>query len=174
MTIPEQHERFDQWVMAHRGILHRVANGFASGNDQHDLMQELLLAVWKSIPAFRQGAQPSTYIYRVSHNAAMTWQRKQKTYRRKVDDFEAAVAPDEFMSAAASNEGDPEILERIYQEIRKLSPVDRSLILLSLDGVSYREMASIHGLSESNVGARINRAKEKLSTALKEVYHELR
>lgn len=154
----------------HGAILHHVANGFAEGDDRNDLMQELLLAVWKAIPAFRNGAQVSTFIYRVSHNAALTWKRTQRTYRRKVDEFESLASTD-----AAHHAADPSValLERIYTEIRQLPPLDRSLMLLSLDGLSYREMAAIHGLSESNVGVRLNRARQQLANALKGATHEL-
>jgi len=65
-------------------------------------------------------------------------------------------------------------LELVYAAIRQLPAVDRSLILLHLDGVSYAEMAQIHGLTESNVGARLTRLKQKLSDSMKEVAHELR
>ena len=67
-----------------------------------------------------------------------------------------------------------ETLELVYAAIRQLPPVDRSLILLHLDGVSYAEMAEIHGISESNVGVRLTRLKQKISDTLKEVAHELR
>lgn len=67
-----------------------------------------------------------------------------------------------------------ETLELLYAQIRQLPPVDRSLILLHLDGVSYAEMAELHGLTETNVGARLTRLKQKLSAAMKDVSHELR
>ena len=67
-----------------------------------------------------------------------------------------------------------ELLEQLYAAIRSLPEVDRSLILLSLDGVSYDEMATIHGLSESNVGVRLNRIKQRLTQQLNEKdTHEL-
>ena len=67
-----------------------------------------------------------------------------------------------------------EALEHLYAHIRRLPPLDRSLILLQLDGLGYAEIAGIHGLSESNVGARLSRLKQKLADAMKEVTHELR
>ena len=70
MTAAEQHSCFDAWLGEHAAILHHVVNGFAAGDDRHDLMQELLLALWHAIPAFRGGARVSTYIYKVAHNAA--------------------------------------------------------------------------------------------------------
>jgi RNA polymerase sigma-70 factor (ECF subfamily) len=57
---------------------------------------------------------------------------------------------------------DPQI-ERLYAAIRKLESVDRSLMLLSLEGQSYAEIAAIHGISETNVGARLTRARKKLT-----------
>lgn len=133
-------------------------------------MQELLLAVWKAVPAFRNSSKPSTFIYRVSHNAALTWKRTRRNYLRKVGEFESLASTD--LSNPAT---DPSaaLLEKVYVEIRKLPPLDRSLMLLSLDGLSYREMAAIHGLSESNVGVRLNRAKQQLARAVKGVTDEL-
>ena len=170
MNLPEQHEQFERWLREHGAVLHHVVNGFAEGDDRKDLMQELLLAVWKAVPAFRNAARPSTFIYRVSHNAALTWKRTQRNYRRKMDAFES-LAPTDHGGRA----GDPSaaLLERVYAEIRKLPQLDRSLVLLSLDGVSYADMAHIHGLSESNVGVRLNRAKQQLSRTMKGAADEL-
>lgn len=170
MNQPEQHEQFERWVREHGAVLHHVANGFAAGDDRNDLMQELLLALWKAIPAFRNGAQPPTFIYRVSHNAALTWKRTQRNYRNRLERFQAQPAAD---ASTPADLREPALLERLYAEIRKLPPLDRSLVLLSLDGVSYADMAQIHGLTESNVGARLTRAKQQLAKAMKGAVHEL-
>ncbi|HEX2861691.1 MAG TPA: sigma-70 family RNA polymerase sigma factor [Lacunisphaera sp.] len=172
MQAAEQHSLFDRWVADHAAVLHHVANGFAEGADRHDLMQELLLAVWRAAPAFRGGAQSSTFIYRVAHNAALTWKRTQKNYRQRLDRFEALEVPAVPSSPAEGR--DAEALKHLYAAIRQLPPVDRSLILLHLDGVSYAAMAEIHGLTESNVGVRLNRLKQKLTDAMEEISHELR
>lgn len=158
-------------MKAHGAILHHVVNGYAEGDDRNDLMQELLLAVWKAIPAFRKGAQPSTFIYRVSHNAALTWKRTLRNYRNRLECFQAQPSTDVSADDAASRE--PALLERLYAEIRNLPPLDRSLVLLSLDRVSYADMAQIHGLSESNIGVRLNRAKQQLAKAMKGAANEL-
>ncbi|HEY8899612.1 MAG TPA: sigma-70 family RNA polymerase sigma factor [Chthoniobacterales bacterium] len=147
----------------HAAILHRVVNAFSEPSDRYDLLQELTLAVWNAIPAFRGHASASTFIYRVSHNAAMMWRRSQRTYQRKIATFEAFASNE---PAPEQREQDRERLECIYAAIRLLPPADRSLILLSLDGVSYRHMADIHGLSESNVGVRLKRIRERLATLL--------
>ncbi len=165
----EHQLRFEEWLAAHGAILHHVAHGFADGADRQDLMQELLLALWKAIPAFRHGSHPSTFIYRVSHNAALTWKRTLRNYRQRLERFQAEPAP---ASSGAASDDERHRLDCLYAAIRSLPPLDRSLVLLSLDGVSYAEMAHIHGLSESNVGVRLNRARRQLSESMKGVRHE--
>jgi len=164
VDITEQQQRFAGWTREHGAILHHVVNGFATGADRDDLLQEVLLAVWKSIPAFRGQAKPTTYLYRVCHNAALLWTRTEKNYQRRVEQFGAA--------APGGLDTDPdgltdERLAKIYAAIYQLKPADRSLMLLSLDGLSYREMAEVLGLSESNVGVKINRIKNQLTQTLK-------
>jgi RNA polymerase sigma factor (sigma-70 family) len=173
VTAPEQNAAFECWLREHAAVLHHVAHGFAEGVDREDLFQELLLAVWRAVPAFRNGAAPSTFIFRVAHNAALTWKRTVRNYRKRVDRFEALSFP-EPPAAGAGAECERETLALLYARIRELPPVDRSLILLHLDGVSYAEMAEIHGLTEGNVGARLTRLRQKLSDAMKEISHELR
>lgn len=171
MDITEQQQRFAEWARDYSAIVHHVVNGFAACDDRNDLLQEVLLAVWKSIPAFRGRAKPTTYLYRVCHNAALLWIRTEKNYRRRVEQF-GAFAPTE--SACGEDALTDERLFRLYAAIHQLRPLERSLILLSLDGLSYREMAEVLGLSESNVGVKLNRIKTQLTQNLKENEHELR
>ena len=88
MNPTEQQERFERWTREHAAILHHVANGFAEGADRQDLMQELLLAVWKAIPAFRGESQVTSFLFRVTHNTALTWRRTRHNYQRRVERFE--------------------------------------------------------------------------------------
>lgn len=171
MSNEEQHAIFTAWINAHAGLLHRVANGFASGADRDDLMQELMLAVWRAVPAFAGASKESTFIYRVAHNAALTWRRGAATYHRRVEAYSAE--PTRELDRAEDARTD-EALALIYAQIRRLPPVERSLILLQLDGVSYAAIAEIHGLTENHVGVRLSRIRQKLADALKETTHELR
>lgn len=167
MNSRHQQAIFDEWLREHAAILHHVANGFATGADRHDLMQELMLAVWRAVPAFRSASRPSTFIFRVTHNAALTWKRAERSYRRRLDRFQ-----DQQVDTAAIDESGGEApgdsLALLYGAIRSLDPLDRSLVLLQLDGASYAQIAEIHGLTESNVGVRLNRIKHKLTATLQE------
>lgn len=148
-------ELFQAWVSEHVGVLHRIARAFALGADQHDLLQELLLALWRAAPAFRGDSAPTTFIFRVAHNRALTWRRSEARRRHRQSEYERLRVEE------TTGEG-PQI-ERLYAAIRKLEAVDRSLMLLSLEGQSYAEIAAIHGLSETNVGARLTRTRKKIT-----------
>jgi RNA polymerase sigma factor (sigma-70 family) len=168
MNSQDQQAIFDTWLREHAAILHHVANGFATGADRHDLMQELMLALWRAVPAFRAASLPSTFIFRVTHNAALTWKRAERSYRRGLDSFQELQTLSPAITDDAGAPAATDILELLYSAIRTLEPLDRSLVLLQLDGVSYAQIAEIHGLTESNVGVRLNRLKHKITAKLQE------
>jgi len=148
-------ERFRVWMSEHIGVLHRIARAFASGADQQDLLQELMLALWHAAPAFRGDSAATTFIYRVAHNRALTWRRGESRRRVRQSEFERLHVEEDA--------GEDPLLARLYGAIRQLDALDRSLVLLTLEGQTYAEIAAIHGLSESNVGARLTRARKKIA-----------
>lgn len=153
-------EAFADWLAPHLAALRRISRAFAVGADQHDLMQELMLAVWKARPRFQGQSRPATFVWRVAHNAALTWRRGETRRRRRDLAVEAELA---LRLGEGEDAAEAVLLERLYAAIRTLGPVDRSLVLLSLDGLAYGEIARLHGLSETNVGARLTRARQKIS-----------
>ncbi|MDB6078553.1 MAG: ylaC [Akkermansiaceae bacterium] len=169
MNTSEHQKQFVAWTQEHGAILHHVVNGFAAGADRNDLLQEVMLAIWKSIPAYRNQAKPTTYLYRVCHNAALMWTRSEKNYRLRVECYSADAGT---LSGPEPESTTGERLEQLYVAIHQLRPLDRSLMLMWLDGLSYREMAEILGLTESNIGIKISRIKSQLSQTLKGNHHE--
>lgn len=162
----QQDERLIDWLTRHRGLLLKVTRSFArSSHDQGDLFQEIALQVWKSIPAYRPVVKETTWIYRVALYTAISWNRKERRRTESIQelDLERILAD---KSADASADTDPRV-EWLYDKIAAMEPVDRSLALLLLDGFSYREMAEALGISEGNVGVRINRIKKRLAAQLK-------
>jgi RNA polymerase sigma-70 factor, ECF subfamily len=160
MLDAERTRIFESWMGAHKAILFKVARAYgATHTDREDLFQEIALQVWHSVDAFRGDAAVSTWIYRVAFNTALAWHRKERRHGAGRQDLEAAglliAAPDR----------DPR-LDWIYQRIAELDEANRSLALLMLDGFSYRDMSQILGLTESNVGVKINRIKAALSAQL--------
>jgi RNA polymerase sigma-70 factor (ECF subfamily) len=72
---------------------------------------------------------------------------------------------------AETDQYENEQINWLYEQIGKLSKVDRSVILLLLEGFSYREIADIIGISESNTGVKIHRIKQQLAEAAKSTDH---
>lgn len=151
----------------HAGLMVKTARAFTQSDaDRDDLFQEILLSVWQALPQFEGNAKVSTYVYRVAHSCALNWKRSRQRYQAKLDRF-ALETPD----LAASPE-QRERLAWLYARIRELPPVDRTLILLSLDKLPYAEIAEITGLSESNIGVRLHRIKHQLTAQSGQLRHE--
>ena len=159
MEKSEQSSRFRDWHREHRGIILRIARANAASlPDQEDLIQEISIQLWNSIPNFRGNCKASTWVYRVALNTAITWRRKEKSQREKRQDL--AKNP-HFLKE--TTEPRNEKLEWLYEQIRHFDPIDRSLMLLHLDGQSYIEIAEILGISEKNVGVKLSRLRQPLT-----------
>lgn len=142
-----------------KGLLFKVIRAYAyTPHDQDDLFQEITIQLWKSVPNFRGESKESTWIYRVALFSAIAWTRKEKKHKSAKE----PITDLELIHAEKSEPNDPQ-LDWLYEQIAKLNEIDRSLTLLLLDGYSYKEMAEIIGISESNVGVKINRIKKSLT-----------
>jgi RNA polymerase sigma-70 factor (ECF subfamily) len=168
LGIAEHELRFRQWLGEHTGLLLKVVRSFAEvPADQDDLFQEILLQVWLSLPNFRDDSKPTTWLYRVALNTALAWKRGEKKRRRRhgsVSIFDIA-APSVTSAEAERND---RVVDQLYAAIRALPPAKRALVVLYLDGFSYREIAEVVGISESNVGVSLNRIKKELAESVKE------
>lgn len=170
MDSEEQELRFQKWLEDYRGILVKVTRSFASiPEDFDDLFQEILLQLWKSIPSFSQQCSDSTWIYRVAINRALVWKRKE-TRRSEI----IHVLGKDIADQSIPNRVDAERLELLYEAIRRLTKAERAIVLLALDGLSYREISEIIEISESNVGVRLNRIKKKMTKFMKGDTHGIR
>jgi RNA polymerase sigma-70 factor (ECF subfamily) len=168
LGIADHERRFRQWLGEHTGLLLKVVRSFAEGRaDQDDLLQEILLQVWLSLPNFREDSKPTTWLYRVALNTALAWKRGEKKRRRGQDSV-----PVSDVAAASVESAEPEashrIVDQLYAAIRALPPGKRALVVLYLDGFSYREIAEVVGISESNVGVSLNRIKKELAATIQE------
>jgi len=173
MNADEQEKLFCHWLKDHLGLMLKVARAFAFvPQDQEDLLQDICFQLWSSAPAFRGEAKESTWIYRVSFNTALVWQRNEKHRRLKHENF-LRFNPAEFASTEAHGKSqDEEMIQLLYDAIRQLPKLDASLALMHLDGLSYREMSEVLGISENHVGVKLNRVRKRLAEMLKGAGHE--
>ena len=154
-------DEFDSLVHRNQGLIWKVCKTFATNKeDQKDLFQDILLKLWKGRESYSGNAKVSTWIYRVSLNQAIDQSRKKRM------DSSYGKNPDHLPSPTDTSGYD---IEALYLAINRLSPVNRAIIVLYLDQLSYQEIAEIMGLSEKNVSVKLVRIKEKL----KEIYLQL-
>jgi RNA polymerase sigma-70 factor (ECF subfamily) len=132
-----------------------------SQEDFEDYYQEVCLQIWKSKDNFKGQSEWSTWVYRLSLNVCMTLLKKKKN---SYQHFASDSIPDEVMED--SHAFTDESLNQLYSAIRKLSEVDRGVILLYLEEKSYQEIADIIGTNPNNIGVRIKRIKERLKKLL--------
>jgi RNA polymerase sigma-70 factor, ECF subfamily len=168
LGIADHELRFRQWLGEHTGLLVKVVRSFAEARaDQDDLFQEILLQVWLSLPNFRNDSKPTTWLYRIAFNTALAWKRTEKKRRRRQGSLSISdvAAPSDPSAEAQHND---RIVDQLYVAIRALPPAKRALVVLYLDGFTYREIADVVGISESNVGVSLNRIKKGLAATVKE------
>jgi RNA polymerase sigma-70 factor (ECF subfamily) len=163
---------FKSWLTEHVGAVLKVARAYTlTPEDCQDLVQEILLQVWRSLPQFQGRADASTWSYRVALNTAIGWHRKEHRRRSR----QKPIPEVEHLSVDGSDGAERaarcEVVERLYAAIRNLPKTDAALVLLYLDDLSYRQIAVVLGISESNVGVKLNRAKKALGKLLNEDSH---
>ena len=157
--MPNAEEAFLALVNQYQGVIRRVSRTYASASkDREEIFQEIIYQLWRSFGAYRAESSPVTWVYRVALNTAITALRRET--RRPVhvplDASHEPEAPGSIPDASGSDS------ERLYRAIRQLNAVDRALVMCYLDGMSYKRIGEVLGLSESNVGARLNRTKARL------------
>lgn len=171
---PADEALFKEWLETHRGIFFKVTQSFArTATDTAELQQEIQLQLWNSVPAYSGKAKASTWIYRVCLNTALAW-------RRGTDRREARIEPAADLNQLTFHAASPadsasqrEILEKLYAAIHTMDSFDRALVLLMLDGLPYRDIAEVMGLTETHVGVALTRARKRLATLMKGVVDEL-
>ena len=161
-TARDDNEVFAEWMHKHQGIVFKVARSFTDSRaEQEDLAQEIRVAVWQSVRRFDRRSKPSSYIYRIALNRAISWRRSLRAHEEKLAHYEAG------RESAADPSGDDPRVELLYAEIRRMDELNRSLILMQLDGFNYQEIAETLGLTATNVGVRLNRIRRTLTENLK-------
>ena len=168
MIGQEREAIFRRWFDEHLGLMLKVVRGCAATpQDQDDLLQEILLQIWSSIPAFRGEAKETTWIYRVAFNTALAWRRGERRRREGHESFLRFDLSPQAQPSHADSSPAQEIVEKLYTAIRQLSKVDASLALMHLDGLSYQEMAEVLGISENYIGVKLTRIRKQLADQLK-------
>lgn len=156
--MKEKEDVFSQLVREHKAQIYSVCYMFSKDADEiNDLYQEVLISLWNGLDNFRGDSKINTWIWRVSLNTCISYERKN---RKRKDVVPLTMDIDLF------DDNDDEVMQIriLHKRIGRLRPFDRAIILLWLENMSYDEIASIVGITSKNVSVCLYRIKEQLKT----------
>ena len=157
-------ERFSRLLKANHAPLTRLAASYAANrSDREDLVQEIAIALWRALPSFRGECSERTFLFRIAHNRCMTHLSKR---RDTVSLDDAQIDPEDPQASSEKIVAEEQQRRRFVQAIRELPVIHREVLVLFLEGMDYGEIAAVVGISESNVGVRLNRARQRLKELL--------
>lgn len=155
-------DSFVQQVNQNIGIAHKVSRlYFTDPGEREDVLQEMMYQLWRSFKSFDGRSKFSTWMYSVCLNTALTYRRKNRN--RKEEPLNEA----HHQIAEASYLGKDEAISMLFRAISSLSPLNKAIILLYLENMSYDEIADVTGLTKSNVSVKLVRIKKELETELR-------
>jgi RNA polymerase sigma factor (sigma-70 family) len=146
------------------GIVHQVCHTFFPRDavEREDVFQDIMYQLWKSYPQFKAESKFSTWMYRVALNTAITH------IRRSIRTPQNTELTEPIAHGAGIDERmrREEELRLLHEAIAKLTDIDKAIILLHLEDQNYDEIASITGLTKTNVSVRLVRIRRTLKDYL--------
>lgn len=136
--------------------------------DQDDLFQEILFQIWRALPGLKENAYANTWLYRIALNTSISFVRKRVAQNKRSVQLDHADVARHIETQQTHNPGSEERLARLYDAIAQLNEVEKGLVTLFLEDCTYEQMAEVLGLSASNVGVMLHRARKKLFTLMQE------
>ncbi len=151
-----QEQEFSEFVHRHKSTIYTVCYMFSKDNDEvQDLFQDILTNLWTGFDSFRGEAQQKSWVWRVALNTCISVERKKKKRPQL-----AQLSMD--IDLYADDDNDILQVQALHKRISSLGLVDRAIILLWLEDMSYEEIGSIMGITSRNVGVKLFRIKERL------------
>ncbi len=163
MDLEKDRNKEDEFLKvfeANVGVVVKIAKAYTyTTHDREDLTNDIVVELWRSFDTFKGQSSISTWIYRVALNTSMNYRRKKK--KDSLFSFWSDTRQFDGLHWLTEQDDTPET-ELLYQCIDQLDAFNKAIILLYLDGKSHEEIATITGISKTNVGTRIGRIKEQI------------
>lgn len=167
----DREQSFLTLVRANDVRLRRICRVYTRDPEaRKDLHQEILFQLWRSLPSFTGASSPDTWLYRVALNTALAHARRRSTRAETPleEEYVSEEGPDGSTEGASEMLDFGDRVERLHAAIDRLGAVDKMLVTMYLDERSYRDMADVIGISESNVGVKLHRIRKALARWLAE------
>lgn len=157
---PDPEHLFNALIEAHGPALSRLAGSYArEPGEREDLYQEIAIAVWRALPSFRGECSERTFLFRIAHNRGISHLTRRRLpigdLEEKNEPPHAGPNPEQVLSSEQQG-------RRLFEAVQRLPVGYRQVVTLTLEGMTYGEVADVLGITENNVGARLTRAREML------------
>src|SRR4051812_29897454 len=155
-------ERYEEASATYGAALERLARAYEPDPDRRgDLVQEIHIALWRSLAGFDGRCSLRTWVYRVAHNTATSQVIRRRANTPTLVSLEelASMPTDDLVEIEADQQ---RAMERILALVQALAPLDRQVILLYLEGIDAAAIGDVTGLSAGNVATKIHRIKKIL------------
>ena len=163
MENENKSELFLSVIESHKGILYKIANSYCKDSeDRNDLVQEIIVQLWKSFENYDDRYKYSTWIYRIALNVAISFYRKENRRKEIAHPITDSVLNLAETSSTNDTDDTEKNIDLLQQFISELKELDKALMLLYLEEKSHQETAEILGISETNVATKIGRIKTTL------------
>jgi RNA polymerase sigma-70 factor (ECF subfamily) len=158
---PNPDELYQQAAAGYGPAIDRLARAYELDPDhRRDLLQEIHLALWRSLAVYDGRCSLRTWVYRVAHNVAASHVRARSGSRLvSLESMEMLAAPQGTERELDQQRG----LKRLYELIHLLQPVDRQIMLLYLEGRDAATIGEISGITAVNAATKIHRIKHLLT-----------
>lgn len=143
-------------------------------HERQDAYQEILVRIWRGLSSFDGRAELSTWLYRIAVNTCIIHLRAAQRRTRLIDDRPLDDLGTPLLSVPAADAALEDDVRKLHECVRRLPPVDKTLISLYLEDIDARAIGAILGISEGNVRVRLHRTKERLKELWESNEHEPR
>ncbi len=158
-------ERFEQTISQFGPAIARIAASYEiDPRIREDLLQEIGLALWTSIGNYSGKGSFKGFVLRIAHNKAADHVAKEMTKKKYLSATEHEIGhTPTFETNIQINQEQAKLISAV----QKMNLPHKQVMTLLLEDMSYSDIAEILGISVSNVGARVNRAKHWLKEHLR-------
>lgn len=164
-SVQQPDDRFHRLLLEYGAPIERLAAAYEPDpNEREDLVQDIVFALWRALPAFRGECSERTFIFRIAQNRGLThrWRRRTRNARLVELDDATAELPDPATERDTSDLMRSISPQELLAAVQHLPGLQRDVIVLSLEGLSNGEVAEVLGITSGNVAVRLTRARSAL------------
>lgn len=153
-----------QYIEENKNLIFKIVNAYSYyPEEQEDLIQEIIINLLKSYEKFNHAVKITTWMYKIAFNVVISYNRKIKTREKYFVPLKEKLVHIQEENKTEENEN----IKKLNQFIQELKPLNKALMIMYLDAKTHKEIAAVLGISETNVGTKINRIKKELKKKFK-------